>query len=89
MNAADNLYQVEGYRPDEVIPKLVYSEEEIEIVSEIGTTLNEYRNEWTANALAGNFDIDAEWENFLNEVKNIGVDELTEVYQTVYDRMYK
>ena len=89
VNAADNLYQVESYRPDEVIPKLVYSEEEIEIVSEIATTLNEYRNEWTANALAGNLDIDADWDNFVNEVKNIGVDELTEVYQTVYDRMYK
>ena len=89
VNAADNLYQIEAYKPDEVIGKLVYSAEEMEIVADIRPTLDDYRNEWTANALAGNVDIDAEWDNYINELKSIGVDELTEVYQTVYDRMYK
>ena len=32
---------------------------------------------------------DADWDNYLNELNNIGLEELIEVYQTVYDRMYK
>ena len=89
LNAALALYQTNNYRPEEVTGKLVYSEEEIEVVADVKTTLDTYRDEWTANALAGNFDIDAEWDNYLNELKNIGLDEYIEVVQGVYDRMYK
>ena len=88
-NAAAILYQTNAYRPDEVIPKLVYSSSEIDVIADVLTTLNEYRAEWTANALAGNIDIDAEWENYKAELEKIGLQEVIDIYQTVYDRMYK
>ena len=87
--AAETLYQVNAYRPDDVIPKLVYDADEIEVVAEVQTTLNDYRDEMTANFLAGNLDIDAEWDNYLAELDNIGLQELIAVKQGVYDRMYK
>ena len=85
----DNLYQIEAYRPDEYIPKLIYSADEIDVVADIQTTLNDFVREWTANFMAGNMDIDENWEAFQEELKNIGVDEYLEIVQTVYDRMYK
>ena len=39
--------------------------------------------------MAGNMDIDENWDAFQEELKNIGVDEYLEIVQTVYDRMYK
>lgn len=89
VSAADNLYQNNAYRPDEVIPKLIYSAEEIEIVADIRTTLDEFRKEWTANFLSGNLDIDANWDAYVAELDNIGLPQVLEVVQGVYDRMYK
>ena len=86
---ADNLYQIEAYRPDEVIPKLIYNADEIDVVADVQTTLNDFVREWTANFMAGNMDIDENWDAFQEELKNIGVDEYLEIVQTVYDRMYK
>lgn len=86
---ADVMYQQNAYRPDEVIPKLSYSAEEVEAVSDIQGTLYEFVEEWTANFLAGNMDIDANWDAYLAELENIGVNESLEVVQAVYDRMYK
>ena len=85
----DNLYQINAYRPDEYIPKLIYSADEIDVVADIQTTLNDFVREWTANFMAGNMDIDENWDAFQEELKNIGVDEYLEIVQTVYDRMYK
>ena len=86
---AHNLYQQSAYRPDEYIPKLIYSADEIDVVADIQTTLNDFVREWTANFMAGNMDIDENWDAFQEELKNIGVDEYLEIVQTVYDRMYK
>ena len=82
-------FSIEAYRPDEYIPKLIYSADEIDVVADIQTTLNDFVREWTANFMAGNMDIDENWEAFQEELKNIGVDEYLEIVQTVYDRMYK
>lgn len=87
--AADNLYQKSGFRVDEVIPKLVYDAEEIEIVADVKPALDSYRDEMTANFLAGTMDIDAEWDNYVSELNNIGLQDFVDVIQTVYDRMYK
>ena len=89
VSAADNLYQKSGFRVDEVIPKLVYDAEEIEVVSDIKPALDSYRDEMTANFLAGTMDIDAEWDNYVAELNNIGLQDFVDVIQTVYDRMYK
>ncbi len=88
-NQGNSLYQSNGYRPDEVIPKLIYSAEEMEIIADINTTLKEFRKEWTANFLAGNLDIDANWDAYVAELDTIGVQQVLEVVQGVYDRMYK
>ncbi len=89
VSAADNLYQIEAYRPDEVIPKLLFSSEEMEVIADVRTTLNDFVKEWTANFLSGNLDIDANWDAYVGELEAIGLQDVLDVTQTVYDRMYK
>ena len=85
----DELYQAGGWNPEEVIPKLLYTEEENEAISEIKSTLKSYVMEKTAAFLVGTADIDAEWDDFIKECENIGLSKLLEVENAVYTRMYK
>lgn len=78
-----------GYNPDEIIPKLIYTEDENSQISEIKTTLKTYVDEYSAQVIDGQKDLDATWDAFQAEVKKIGVDKYIEISQTVYDRMYK
>lgn len=89
LNGAWDLYQQGGYAPGQTIPKLIYTSEESEQISEIESNLRAYVNEMTATFLIGNEDIDAAWDDFQAELQNIGASTYLQVEQTVYDRMYK
>lgn len=89
VNKAMTLYQTSGHQPKEVIPKLIYTGEEIEVVSEIESVLKSYVDESLASFVTGAKDIDAEWDNYLAELEKIGLNEYLEVVQGTYDRMYK
>ena len=78
-----------GKGPEEVIPKLILNDEESEETSEILATLNTYVSESIGGFVTGALNLTADWEAFKNECKTIGVDTIIEVYQGVYDRMYK
>jgi putative aldouronate transport system substrate-binding protein len=85
----DAMYQNSGWAPKEVIPKLIYNEEETNMIQDIRTSLNNYVLEMTSAFLAGNRDIDASWNAYVAELNNIGLAKFLSVNQTVYDRMYK
>lgn len=89
-NYTATLYQTSGWNPDEVIPKLSYSADESDEISEISTALKKYVKTSTANFLGGNSDIndDAQWQAFVDECNNIGLQEILKVVNTVYTRMY-
>lgn len=89
LNAANSLYQNAGHKPAEVIPKLIYTTEEAESIAEIESVLNTYVEESMASFVTGSKDIDADWNNYLTEIENIGLSQYLEVVQTAYDRMYK
>lgn len=86
---AGMVYQDSGMRPAEIIPKLIYNTEESDRISEALVTLTSYVEEMTANFLAGNVDIESGWDAFQEELKMIGSEDVLEVVQIVYDRMYK
>lgn len=88
-NRGFSLYQNSGHAPKEVIPKLIYTQEEADAIGEIESTLNAYVDECLGNFAAGNQDIDGSWESYLKELKKNGLDTYLETVQKVYDRMYK
>lgn len=63
--------------------------EEQRILTEKETNINTYSAETLQNWIMGNTDIDSTWDEYINTVKSMGLDEVIEVYQTAYDRVYK
>jgi putative aldouronate transport system substrate-binding protein len=84
-----SMYSDGGYAPKEVIPKLIYNEEENDAVKDILVTLNTYVIETTSKFLNGNQDIDSAWNAYLNELNTIGLPKALPYIQRAYDRMYK
>lgn len=88
-SASQMAYNTGEYWPEEVVPVLIYTEDELARVNDKLMALTARVDEITAAFLAGNLDIDSEWDAFQKELKDIGIDEVLEVIQGVYDRMYK
>jgi putative aldouronate transport system substrate-binding protein len=75
--------------PAEYISKLIYTSEEEAIVSPIEAELKTYVEESIAKFCTSNLDItdDGVWEKYLSQLENIGLSEMLQIKQTVYDRM--
>jgi putative aldouronate transport system substrate-binding protein len=78
----------EMYAPKQVIPPLFHAEDVLEELGELSTTLNEYQDECTAQFITGGMDIDNEWDKYVEEMKNIGIDRYVQIIQETYDRQY-
>ena len=86
---ANTLYQESGWKPKEYFTPLLYNAEETAVITDIQANLTSYVEEKTAAFLIGNLDIDGYWDTYLQELKNIGIDQALEINQGVYDRVYK
>ncbi len=53
--------------------------------TDVSTTLAEYR----AQFVTGKLDVDAEWDNFQNKLKKLGIEEMTDMVQASYDAYIK
>lgn len=89
INAAWAMYQNGGWNPDEVLSTLIYTADEADVVAEVESNLKTYVDEYVAAVMVGNKNLDADWDAYVAELENIGLEEYLEVVQAVYDRMYK
>lgn len=62
-----------------------YTEEETEFMSTIGSDIHTYINEMEAKFINGSVPF-SEWDNYVEDVKRMGVDQYMEIYQAAYDR---
>lgn len=84
------MYQNSARRPEEVVPqKFIFTAEEQEKVADISAALLAYMEEFKANVLVGNIDLDAKWDAYVAEIEKIGLEEWLNVTQAAYDRMSK
>lgn len=60
--------------------------EETEIEATYLTEFTDYWRNTIARMIAGDVDVDAEWDAFLDGLDGMGLKELTEIYQARYDR---
>ena len=70
-------------------PDLVFTEEEGTERSTLMTDIDSYRGMMRAAFITGESDIDAEWDNYVNTLKNMGLERLVEIEQAAYDRFSK
>lgn len=83
--AAEACYE---YQPEEVYDYAPLTIEETDDVADIKTALIDYVTEMTGSFLIGEKDIDKEWDSYLAELENIGIDEYLKVLQKAYDRTH-
>ena len=69
----------------EVLPTLTYTQEESDLInqvqSDIVTNANRYAAEWVANGK-----IDEQWDEYMNTLNGIGLQDMINAMQSAYDR---
>ena len=65
---------------------LMLTEDEQDIYNDCWTDINNYVAEMNAAFITGQKDIDAEWDNYLKTLEDMGLQEVIDVYQSALDR---
>lgn len=86
---AEHLQSYLDKKPKEYITKIIYTDDEINTINEIQQNITSYRKDSVARFVIGDWDIETGWEDYLKEMKAIGVDKMLEIVQTAYDRSNK
>lgn len=68
---------------------LSYTEEESKIISEKNPALKSYTEEMVQKWILGSEDIDASFDKYLEKANKLGAQELLDIQQAAYDRIYK
>lgn len=82
---AQSLPPYQAAVPSNEIIKIIYTEDEMDQIVDIQTTLKLYAEESMVGFITGNKSF-SEWDSYLQELKTIGVDTFVEISQTAYDR---
>ena len=78
---------VYGQYPDEIVTNLVYTDEELNEISEISTAISNYENEAIVLFVTGEMDIEKDWDSYVQQIKDLGLDKWLSVAQQAYTRM--
>ena len=78
-----------GKQPEQTVNILIYTKEEQEKINDFETNIKTYEAEQRVLFITGVRDIDNDWDNYVNELKTMGLDSYLEIVQTCYDRMFK
>lgn len=76
------------YQPEEVYDFAPLTTDEQAEVADIVSALTTYVKETTAAFLSGQKDIDSEWDKYIKELENIGINDYLETLQKAYDRVH-
>jgi putative aldouronate transport system substrate-binding protein len=74
---------------DKAVPPLVFTEDQSKVFGELNTLIYSTKDEWFANFIIGNADIDADWDTYIRTLEDSGLNRFLEIYQTAYDAKYK
>ncbi|MBB6732418.1 extracellular solute-binding protein [Cohnella sp. CBP 2801] len=76
------------YDPPAMQPRPAFTEQENEVISLTGQAIKKHRDESFAKFVTGSRSL-SEWDKYVEEMKNLGVDKLLDTYKTAYDRVQK
>lgn len=68
------------------IPKLIFTEDEQDSITTKSTDIATYITQTEAQFIVGELDIDAEWDNYVKTLTNMGVEDLRAIYEAAYNR---
>lgn len=79
----------EPYVPQYVTPPFFFTVEEAREYTELYETITTYVKEMLARFVTGDADINTQWETYVQELDNMGVDRYIEIMQTVFERQWR
>lgn len=76
-------------KPENVLPDMFFSENDISKMSRLKTSIESYVNESIVKFITGYSDIDAEWDNYIKQLNSLGIDDYLDILQGAYDTQFK
>jgi putative aldouronate transport system substrate-binding protein len=80
-----NNYEPYWHADEWVVPPLFFSAEDSNILADAGASIDLYVEQTVALAIAGQFDIEGQWEEYLGTLEQMGLPALLDAYQRTYD----
>lgn len=77
--------KIAPYVPEEIWPYLLYTEEEYDFLHTTGADINKYIEEQRDRFIYGSIPF-SEWDDFVDTVEQMGLNELMEIHQKAYER---
>ena len=80
-----------GYRDEmeqyikPTIPALSFTEDERDTINSVYTEIRTYKDEMITNFIMGRESLD-KWDEFVDTLKDMGIEKVIDAYQTAYDR---
>lgn len=82
MEAAE---KIEPFVPDEIWPRFTFTADENKVLESTGADIDKYAEEMRDKFISGDADF-SEWDNYVETIEKMGLDELLDVYQAAYER---
>jgi len=74
---------------DKAVPPMVFTEDQSKLFGELNTTVYNVVDEWFANFVIGNYDIEEDWDTYIETLNDSGLEDFLAIYQEAYDAKYK
>ncbi len=86
---ARSVAERDGKQPSDVITILIYTAEEQAEINDLQTNIQTFEAQQRVLFITGAKSLENDWDAYLTELKNIGVDRYLEIVQQCYNRMHK
>jgi len=74
---------------DKAVPPLVFTKDQSKLFGELNTTVYAAADEWFANFVTGKKDVEKDWDAYVKNLKDSGLDKFLGIFQAAYDAKYK
>jgi len=82
-------YEPYAYDEKHILPPLIYEDKKYEEMADLKAVIEPYVDEMFARFITGDADIDADWNKYIEELKQMGLDRMLEIMQEAYEDKYK
>ena len=79
----------EPHVPEYVTPPFFFTVEEANEYTELYDLITDYVKEMSARFITGDADLNTEWEAYVEELNNMGVERYIEIMQTAFERQWR
>ena len=75
----------QNYVDERTMPSLSLTAEEMELYGSRYTDISTYTAEMAVKFITGQEDLETGWDNYLSKLEKMGLEEVLEIYENVYD----